>query len=148
MTRGLQPRTTQQRAAREGGGWKIPRGPKVEMAQPPLRRVGQSLAALLATLLAILAGVGLFVRATEHRRPIGAHEAAARFTTAGPPLLRDPRAERLAVEAPAVASLKREDSAGQAAIAQAMREVVAEGWGDAAPPPPRADTALTRARAQ
>ena len=111
-------------------------------------RVAQALTATLFALLAILAGVAMLFNAIERRKPIGARQAETHFHTAGPPLAPDPRAERIAVETPALRHLRETRGFGDTAVHRAMREVVTDGWGGTSPPAGRAATALDRAEAQ
>jgi hypothetical protein len=69
-----------------------------------------------------------------------AEQAQARFRTAGPPLESAPRADRLALG-------KAHPAPEGAALDAATDAVLRQGWGDAAPPPSRADSALARAEA-
>lgn len=148
MTRGLHPHTKPQRAKGDDGGWQVPDGEAIEHRDVPPRRVAQALAGTLFALLASLAGVAVLFNAIEQQQPIRAGDAEARFRTAGPPLAPAPRAERIAVEAPALERLRETRGTGQAAIDRAMREVVADGWADNSTPPSRATTALDRAEAE
>ena len=147
MTRGLHPHTKPQRGRNDDDSWQIPNGGGIEHRDVPPRRVAQALAGMSVALLAILAGVAVLFSVIEGRKPIGASEAEARFRTAGPALAPDPRAERIAVEGPAIERVHQARGAGQTAIGRAMREVAAEGWGDTSAPPNRAATALDRAEA-
>ena len=139
MVPGLHPNTRPQRKG-EDGDWAIAERDEFEARDAPARRVALGLAGTLALLLLSVAGALWFVAANKPRAPLLAPPAHARFHTAGPPLESAPRGDREARE-------RAHRAPEGAALDAAMKAVVGQGWGDAAPPPSRADTATKRAGA-
>ena len=139
MIPGLHPNTRPQRKG-EDGAWAVAGPDAFEPRDAPPRWVAAGVAGLLATLLLSVAAVLWFASANRPRVPLLAAAAKARFHTAGPPFEIDPRAAREALA-------KAHPAPEGAELEAAMDAVMQHGWGDAAPPPSRADTALRRAEA-
>lgn len=139
MVPGLHPNTRPQRKGQDGA-WAVAADDAFEARDAPARWVALGLVGILAVLLLSVACVLWFVGANKPRVPLPAGAAKARFHTAGPPLEPAPQ--------PARAALERAHAAPDgAALDKAMGALVQQGWGDAEPPPSRADTALKRAEA-
>ena len=139
MVPGLHPNTRPQRKG-EDGDWAVAERDAFEARDAPPRWIAVGLAGTLALLLLSVAGALWFVAANKPRVPQLAPAAHARFHTAGPPLEPAPRGDREALES-------AHPAPDGAALDAAMHAVVAQGWGDAASPPARADTAIQRAEA-
>ncbi len=139
MVPGLHPNTRPQRKGREGA-WALTREDAFEARDAPPGWVGVGIAGIFIVLLLSVGGALWFVSANRPRVPLFADQAEARFHTAGPPLELAPRADRLA--------LARAHPAPRGAVLEAaMESVLRQGWGDAAPRPSRAESALKRAEA-
>jgi hypothetical protein len=136
-TTGLDPHTRPQRKGSDGQ-WATPEDEAFEPRDAPPRWVAVGLAGTLATLLLSVAAVVWFVGANKPRVPLPAPAAQARFRTAGPPLETAPRADREALE-------RAHPAPSGPRLQAAMDAVLRQGWGESAPPPPRADTAMARA---
>ena len=139
MVPGLHPHTRPQRKGKDGA-WATASGDAFEPRDAPPRWVAAGLIGLLIMLVLSVAAVLWFVSANKPRVPLFAGEAKARFHSPGPPLETAPPAGREALE-------KAHPAPDGAALDAAMDAVVRQGWGDAAPPPSRADTGLKRAEA-
>lgn len=141
MPRGLHPKTLLQRAGRPGH-WSVllRTAEHVEHRDAPMRSLAKGLAATVVVLLLIVVGVLTFAGAIRPRTASHAAVAEARFHPAGPPLLASPEDERLALE-------RAHAGPDKAALERAMDAAVRQGWGDTAPPPGRADVAMSRAKA-
>jgi hypothetical protein len=140
MVPGLHPNTRPQRKS-EDGAWVVAADDAFEARDVPPRWVAFGLVGTIAVLLLSVACVMWFVGASKPRVPLLADAAKARFHTSGPPLETAPRADR--------ATLERAHPAPQGPqLDAAMETVVRQGWGNAEPPPSRADTARARAEAE
>jgi len=139
MVPGLHPNTRRQRKG-DDGAWAVAEEDAFEARDAPPRWVALGLAGILAMLVLSVAGGLGFVAANKPREPLLAPVAHARFHTVGPPLESAPRADRQALE-------RMHPAPEGATLEAAMNAVVTEGWGDATPPPPHADTAMNRAEA-
>lgn len=141
MPRGLHPKTLPQREGRPGH-WSVllRTAEHVEQRDAPMLALGKGLAVSVLVLLLIVAGVLAFAGAVRPRSSLHPATAEARFHTAGPPLLASPEDERLALE-------RAHSGPDKAALERGMDAVVQQGWGDAGPPPGRADVAMNRAKA-
>jgi hypothetical protein len=137
MVPGLHENTRPQRKGRDGA-WADPGDDAFEPRDAPPRWVGLGIAGLIATLVLSVAAVLAFAAANRPRASLHADIARARFHAPAPPLEVAPPAGRVALE-------RAHPAPSGPALDAAMRAVVARGWGDAAPPPSRADTALGRA---
>jgi hypothetical protein len=138
VTRGLHPETRPQRAVADGQ-WQQPDHPSVESQEPPPRYVAYALAGIIASLLLSQAAVGLLLPLLSDRQPRAPAAAEQRFTSSAPPLLAAPET--------ALQSNSAAHNPQPGAIARVMADVAREGWGEPAPPPNRATTALERAKA-
>ena len=139
MTRGLHPQTRPQRMCGDDGKWASASDDvEVEHDDVPPRQVAKALGWTMAGLLVSMGLVALLMTQMDHRRPIGAKVAEERFHSAGPPLLSKPEAELTAEEAAHPAPAGQE-------LARAARTVEERGWGENAPAPSRAETAMRRA---
>ena len=136
---GLHPHTRPQRKG-EDVAWAKAGGDAFEPRDAPPRWVAAGIAGLLAILVLSVAAVLWFVSANKPRVPLFVGEAKTRFHSPGPPLETAPPAGREALE-------KAHPAPGAQTLDAAMNAVVRQGWGDIAPPPDRADTALKRAEA-
>jgi hypothetical protein len=139
MAPGLHPNTRPQRKGHDGA-WTVTREDAFEARDAPPRWVAAGIAGILIVLLLSTGGALWFVAANRPRVPLMADQAQARFSTAGPPLESAPRADRLALA-------RAHPAPRRAALDAAMDSVLRQGWGDTAPPPSRADSALARAEA-
>jgi hypothetical protein len=139
MIPGLHPNTRPQRKGKDGA-WALAARNEFEARDAPPRWVAAGLAGIMAVLLLSVAGALAFADANRPRASLPAEAARARFHTAGTPLESAPRAGRQALERAHPAPEGR-------ALDAAMDAVLRQGWGQAAPPPSRADTALKRAEA-
>ena len=139
MVPGLHPNTRPQRKGKDGA-WAVAGREEFEARDAPPRWVAVGLAGTFAVLLLSVFGALEFVDANKPRVPLLAGAAHARFHAAGPPLESAPRADREALA-------KAHPAPDGAPLDAAMNAVVKQGWGDAAPLPSRADTALKRAEA-
>jgi hypothetical protein len=81
-----------------------------------------------------------FADTSRPRVSLQAATARAQFHSAGPALESAPPADRIALE-------RAHPAPDGAALAAAMEAVARQGWGDQAPPPDRAQTAIMRAEA-
>lgn len=136
---GLHPHTRPQRKGSDGA-WAKASEDAFEPRDAPPRWVAAGIAGLLAILVLSVAAVLWFVSANRPRVPLFAGEAKARFHSPGPPLETAPPAGRQALE-------QAHPAPGAQTLDAAMNAVVRQGWGNMAPPPDRADTALKRAEA-
>jgi hypothetical protein len=139
MVPGLHENTRPQRTGRDGA-WADPGDDAFEPRDAPPRWVGLGIAGLIATLVLSVAAVLAFAAAISPRASLHADTARARFHAPAPPLEVDPPTGRVALE-------RAHPAPSGPALDAAMNAVVEQGWGDAAPPPSRADTALKRAEA-
>jgi hypothetical protein len=139
MVPGLHENTRPQRNGRDGA-WANPGGEAFEPRDAPPRWVGLGIAGLIATLVLSVAVVLAFTTANRPRASLHADSAQARFHAPPPRLETDPPAGRLALE-------RAHPAPGGPALDAAMDAVIARGWGDEAPPPDRAESAMQRAEA-
>jgi hypothetical protein len=137
MVPGLHENTRPQRKRRDGA-WANPGDHAFEPRDAPPGWVGLGIAGLLAMLVLSVALVLGFAAANRPRAALHAEAARARFQAPGPPLETDPPVGRVALE-------RAHRAPSGPAFDDAANAVVEQGWGDAAPPPSRADTALKRA---
>ena len=138
MIPGLHPNTRPQRKG-EQGAWALAARDEFEARDAPARSVAVGLAGIMALMLLSVAGALAFVGANRPRIPLPAEAAKARFHSAGPPLETASLTDRLALA-------KAHPPPDGQALEAAMAAVVRQGWGEPAPPPSRADIALSRAR--
>ncbi len=139
MVPGLHPNTRPQRKGGDGR-WAVAPEDAFEPRDAPPGWVAAGIAGILIVLLLSVGAALWFVSANRPRVPLMASQAAARFHTMGPPLETAPRADRLAL-------VEAHPAPRGAELEAAMSRVLRQGWGDGAPPPSRADSALARAEA-
>jgi hypothetical protein len=139
MVPGLHENTRPQRQKAEHG-WADPGDAAFEPRDAPARWVGVGIAGLIGILMLSVAAVLAFGSAVRPRESLHAGTAREHFRTSAPVLEVAPPADRLALE-------KAHPAPTGAALQAAEDAVVAQGWGDAAPPPSRADVAMHRAEA-
>jgi hypothetical protein len=137
MVPGLHENTRPQRKGRDGH-WSDPGDRAFEPRDAPPRWVGLGIGGLLAFLLLSIAAVLWFASANKPRVPLLAQTARTLFQAAGPALEAAPPAERATLE-------RAHPAPSGPALDAAVQAVLQQGWGDAAPPPSRADTAQKRA---
>ena len=137
MVPGFQPNTHPQRKGEEGA-WAAAGPDAFEARDAPPRWMALGLAGIVVVLLLSVACVMWFVGASRPRVPLLADAAKAHFHTVGPPLETAPRADREAL-------VKAHPAPDGPALDRAMDAVLRQGWGDAAPPPGRGETAMKRA---
>jgi hypothetical protein len=138
--RGLHSETGLQRKRGETDWARPQNGHELEKRDAPFGAVGKGLGWIGAGLIGAIVLVLTVARIALPGPGLSANVAHARFRTAGPSLLRAPQ-EALR------ANLARHPSPSGRSLDRAMGQVVAQGWGDEAPPPGRADVAMARARA-
>lgn len=139
LTRGLHPDTSPQRKE-DGDAWTKPNPQEAyEASDAPPRWVALGVGGILLVLVASVLAVAWLTGTIKPRRPIMAEQAEQHFRFAGPPLQIDQGAERSALES-------RHRAPAPQMLGRAMEQVLREGWGDEAPAPTRAQTALARAK--
>lgn len=157
MTRATAPGTRTQRADRPEAVPADVRARGFEPSDAPAGKVGLAIVGLLAALGlsgAVVAGLlGLIAQADQRSQPPGL--LSARLIPPPPRLERDPRADRLRLEAAARARVGEAPTDVDhgapptgTAIATAMRAVAARGWPDDAPAPSAAASARAHAEAR
>jgi hypothetical protein len=137
IVRGLDENTLPQRKGSEGQ-WALADGDDFERRDTPPRAVAWGLA---GTLLGLVLSVGAALWVANALRPrasLQAFEARMQFQAPGPALETRPPSARLALQ-------RAHPAPSGPALDAAIAAVTARGWGDQAPPPSRAETALKRA---
>lgn len=137
MVPGLHENTRPQRKGRDGAWAVAPREAFEERDAPP-GWVGLGLAGLLALLALSVFAIVWFAGAERPRAALLADAARARFRAAGPALEVEPWVDRVTLE-------RAHPAPSGAALSTAMNAIVAQGWGESAPPSSRAETAMGKA---
>jgi hypothetical protein len=137
MVPGLHENTRPQRKGRDGA-WAVAPEDAFEPRDAPPKWVGVGLAGTLVGLLLCVATALGLSSALRPRAALHAETARAQFQSPAPALETAPPQDGLALES-------AHPAPSGPALEAAMEAVESQGWGNAAPPPSRADTAINRA---